>query len=361
MVKRTSQNSKNRKILIQSTLKIPSKKQGIGIIQTSLKKKCVLMFSGGLDSRLALKIMQEQKFEITALFFKLPFGTGCCNEGCCFNFSQLQGIQLKIFDCTKGKLLQEYLEVIKKAEHGRGAGINPCIDCRIFMFKKAKEFADKNKIDLVVSGEVLGERPMSQMKKSMKIIEEKSRLSGRLLRPLSAKLLPETDAEKNGLIDRIKLLDVQGRRRDKQIDLAKKFKISYPTPAGGCYLCEKEVEKKLKYLLERGLNDKEIHLVNIGRHFLINNCWVVLSRNEKEGKLIESIGTQGCAPKDFRRKSLLGAKKEGGLIIPDYIGPTAIILDKYEKKTTEKIKELIKAYSKQGSLEERKKFDELRL
>ncbi len=305
-------------------------------------KKCLIMFSGGLDSRLALKIMQEQGFETTVLFFKLPFGTGCCNENCSFNFSQMQGIKLNVIDCTKGELLQEYLSVIRKAEHGRGAGINPCIDCRIFMFKKAKEFADKQGINLIISGEVLGERPMSQMKKSMDKVEEKSGLKERLLRPLSAKLFPETPADKRGIVNREKLYDIHGRKRDRQIALAKKFKISYPAPAGGCLLCEKELKNRLKKLLDRGLNGDEINLVGIGRHFWINKCWVVLGRNEKENKIIESI-------------------KSGEKIIPDYIGPSAIMLDKNNKKLKDNVRLLIKTYSKKGLFEDRKKFDKWRL
>ena len=305
-------------------------------------KKCIVLFSGGLDSRLALKIMQEQGFETTALFFKLPFGTGCCNENCSFNFSQIQGIKLNVIDCTKGELLQEYLNLIRKAEHGRGAGINTCVDCRIFMFKKAKEFADAQGIDLIVSGEVLGERPMSQMKKSMGNIEEKSGLKGRLLRPLSAKLLPETQAEKFGLINKEKLYDIHGRKREKQIELAKKFKINYPSPAGGCLLCEKELKNRLKKLLDRGLNEDEINLVGIGRHFWINKCWVILGRNEKENKIIENV-------------------KSGEKIIPDYPAPSAIILDKFNKKIKDKIELLIKSYSKKEDLKTRELFYKYRL
>ncbi len=301
------------------------------------------MFSGGLDSRLALKMMQNQDFEVTALFFKLPFGTGCCNEGCAFNFSQLQGVKLKIFDCTKGKLLQEYLNVLRKAEHGTGTGMNPCIDCRIFMLKKAKKFANENKIDLIVTGEVLGERPMSQMKRAMNLVEEESHLKGRLLRPLSAKLLPETDAEKKGLVDREKLLDIHGRRRERQIKLAKKFKIRYPHPAGGCLLCEKNLKRRLKYLLERGMNEDEIKLVGIGRHFVIDKCWVIIGRNEKENKIIELIG------------------KKYTLILPEFPGPSAVILNKCQRQIREKVGELIKAYSKKCSLKERKRFERFKL
>ena len=313
------------------------------------------MLSGGLDSRLAVKIMQEQGFEVTALFFKLPFGTGCCDENCSFNFAQMQGVNLKIFNCTSGVLLQEYLDCIKNPKHGRGAGVNPCIDCRVFMFKKALEFADSEGIDLIVSGEVLGERPMSQMMKSMNLIEEKSGLKGRLLRPLSAKLLPETNAEKDGLVDRDKLFDIQGRRRIEQIAMAEKFKIKYPSPAGGCLLCEKALKNRFKILLDRGVSDDEIHLVGIGRHFIIDNHWVVLGRNEKENKIIERIGTLRAYPEKSSKK-IFTKGKVGKLIISEIAGPSALVFGEFVK-----INELMKAYSTGGGLEERKNFEKWRL
>jgi len=304
-------------------------------------KKCLVLFSGGLDSRLAIKIMQEQGFEILAVFFKLPFGRGCCSEGCSFNFSQMNGVKLKIVDVTKGKLLEEYLEIIKKFEHGRGSGLNPCIDCRIFILKKAKEIADKENIELIVTGEVLGERPMSQHKKAMKIIEEKSGLSSRILRPLSAKLLSETNAEKNKLLDREKLYSIQGRRRAEQIKLAEKFKINFPTPAGGCLLCEKELKKRFKILLNKNLiNEKTLGLISIGRHFFIENFWIVIGRDEKENALIENM-------------------QIGELIGPFKNKPSARIISKLKsEKIKNTVDELINSYSKNSSLEQRKKFEE---
>lgn len=287
-----------------------------------MSKRLIVMFSGGLDSRLAIRIMQKQGFKIIALFFKLPFGTGCCNEGCAFNFSQMQGVELKIFDCTRGKLLQEYLEIIRNPKYGWGAGMNPCIDCRIFILKKAKEFADRKGIELIVTGEVLGERPMSQMKRAMDIIEKESGLNGRLLRPLSAKLLPETEAEKKGLADREKFYDIQGRRRERQMTLAKKFKISYPSPAGGCLLCEKLYCEKLKKILnKKDLSYNDIQLLKTGRHFEASQ--IILGRNKKENELLE--------------------KEKGIKIIPKQIGATALVKNKKYQKKAEK---LIQKYSK---------------
>jgi len=307
-------------------------------------KKCIVLFSGGLDSRLALKIMQSQEFEIVALYFNLPFGTGCCNENCSFNFSQLSRVKLEIFDCTKGKLLNEYLDVLKNPKHGRGVSINPCIDCRIFMLKKAKEYADKNKIEMIVTGEVLDERPMSQYKKAMNLIEKESGLVGRILRPLSAKILDETEFEKKGLVDRNKLYGIQGRRRVEQMELAEKFKISYPTPAGGCLLCEKNLKKRLNYLINRGLNEDEINFIAIGRHFLIDKCWVVLGRNEKENNMIEKLKLRYHV-----------------LECDDFAGPTAIIFDKCNKKIEGKVFELMKAYSKGKNSKIIKKFEKVKL
>ena len=134
------------------------------------KKKCVLLFSGGLDSRLALKIMQSQGYEVTCLYFKLPFS--CSNFQDVEYFVKENKSKLVIFDCNKGDLFNEYWKSISQAKYGRGQGANPCKDCKIFMFERAKKFADEKTIDLVVTGEVLGERPMSQLKNSMNLIEE---------------------------------------------------------------------------------------------------------------------------------------------------------------------------------------------
>jgi hypothetical protein len=307
-----------------------------------MKEKCIVLFSGGLDSRLAIKLMQKRDFEVLAVYFKLPFVKH--DEKSLKEFSKKEKFRLKIFDCTKGKLLQEYLKIIKKAKYGTGVGVNPCIDCRIFMLKKAKKFADEKKINLIVTGEVLGQRPMSQHKRGLEIVEKESRLGERLVRPLSE-------------------YDIHGRRRDKQMTLAKKFKIEYPFPAGGCLLCEKELKGRLKFLLDKGLNEEEVQLVGIGRHFLIDDtqgghtqrghenlsrgenpqagCWIVVGKNEEENKIIEDITS-------------------GKVIVPDFKGPSAVIFDKCKKQTKEKVNELIKVYSK-GNLKDRKKFEKFKL
>jgi len=290
--------------------------------------KALILFSGGLDSRLALRIMKDLLGEknVESIFFLLPFGSGCCNEHCALNFSQKELTKLTVVDCTKGKLLQEYLEIIKKPKHNTGTAMNPCKDCKIFMFKKAKEYADKNKIELIVTGEVLNERPMSQTKKALSIIEEETGLKGRLLRPLSAKLLEETTAEKEGRIDREKFLDIQGRQRKKQIELANKYQITYPNPAGGCLLCEKDFCEKLKPLLKGKIEEIDVHLLKLGRHF--DSSSIILGKNHGENEKLAQL-----------RETF----KQGIIIIPKQPGPTAFIKN---QNHLEKAKELIKKHSK---------------
>jgi len=289
------------------------------------KPKVLVLFSGGLDSRLAVKIMEEQA-DVKCIYFNLPFGSGCCNTNCALKFSLKERIKLKIIDVTKGKLLQEYLNVLRKPSHGYGVALNPCIDCHIWMLKKAKEYADKNKIKIIATGEVLGERPMSQHKKALEIIEQESELQGRLLRPLSAKLLPATEAEQRGDIDRSKLLDIQGRSRKMQMRLAEKYKISYPTPGGGCLLCEPEFAEKLMPLLKGKVKDIDIALLKVGRHFESSN--IILGKNEQENLELENI---------YRRY------KQGILLVPEEPGPTAFIKN---KKYEQEARKLMQQYSK---------------
>jgi tRNA-uridine 2-sulfurtransferase len=298
------------------------------------KAKALVLFSGGLDSQLVIKILQEQKIEIVALHFILPFGAGCCSDQkCIFNFSQVTGVKLRFVDCTQGENFQEYLEFVKKPKFGHGAGINPCIDCRIFILKKAKELMKKLECDFIATGEVLGERPMSQHLRALKLIEKETGLEGNILRPLSAKLFPETEAEKNGLVNRKKLYDISGRRRVPQMDLAKKYGLkNYPSPAGGCLLCEKEFAKRFKQMLENfnNLDENNVELLKLGRHFWSSNNLIIIGRNQEENKKLEQL-----------------AQKADIIIeLIEVPGPTALIRGKIiSEETIQKTKDLIKKYS----------------
>lgn len=299
--------------------------------------KALVLFSGGLDSRLVIEILKEQKIDLVALHFILPFSEGCCLEKTCvFNFCQVENVPLKFVDCTKGKLFHQYLKIIRKPKFGYGAGLNPCIDCRIFMLKIAKKMMKKMKVDFIATGEVLNERPMSQTNRALKIIEKETDLENKILRPLSAKLLPETEAEKKGLIDRNKLYAISGRRRLPQIELAKKYGLKdYPNPAGGCLLCDKEFSKRIKAMLENfsDLNENDVELLKVGRHFWQDKNLIVVGRNHEENLKIKKI-----------------AQKNDILIeLKDIPGPTALIRGgKITKRTIEEAKILVEKYAKKA-------------
>lgn len=245
--------------------------------------KALILFSGGLDSLLALRIIKDSGVELIALNFVSPF-CRCNRADGCSAVGQLKkiGIDYKLIS-----LKDEYLEIVKHPKFGYGSHLNPCLDCRIMMFKKAKQIMDEAGAKFIITGEVLGQRPMSQQKRQLDLIEKETALSGLILRPLSAKLLPETIPEKEGWIKREALLDFNGRTRSPQIGLAKEFGINdYPCPSGGCLLTDPEFSRRMKDLMRYSkLNLDEIELLKVGRHFrLSEKLKLVVGRNEKENE-----------------------------------------------------------------------------
>lgn len=250
--------------------------------------KALVLYSGGLDSRLVIKILEEQGMIVEAVYFSLPFGEGCCNNlSCVFNFAQKENVKLNIIDCTKGRLFKEYMEIIKNPSYGRGKALNPCKDCRIFMLKKAKELAESIGAEIIATGEVLSQRPFSQNKQHLDLIERKAGLEKRILRPLSAKLLPKTVYEENNLINRSKLLGIQGRGRKDQITLAKQYNIKYPDPGGGCLLCDKRYVEKLRSILN-DISIEKIRLISNGRMFKGEGI-IILGRDDNENNNLISL------------------------------------------------------------------------
>lgn len=242
--------------------------------------KALGLFSGGLDSRIAVKLMLEQGIEVATVKFTSPFLPDPeCEEA--KKGARELGVPLKIVE-----LGEKYLEVIKSPKYGYGKNLNPCIDCRIFMFKKAKEIAQEEEADFIFTGEVLQERPMTQHKKSLQRIERESGLEGKIVRSLSAQLLPETEPEKENLVEREKLLDIQGRRRKKQIKLAEKYDLSYPQPAGGCLLTYEGFSTKVKDLFQykEEVSMEDISLLRIGRHFRYKGKKIIVGNNEEENE-----------------------------------------------------------------------------
>jgi len=263
------------------------------------KIKAVALFSGGLDSILAVKLIQEQGIEVKGVNFKTPFFG--LDEA--FVIAKDLDINLEIIDIT-----EELLKILKKPKYGFGKNMNPCIDCHTLMFKKAGEYMNKIGASFILSGEVLGERPMSQNRNSLNIIERESGFEGRILRPLSALLLAETIPEKEGLVDRNKLLDISGRSRKRQMELAAKMGIKdYPSPAGGCKLTEPAFSKRLRdlFFTQESFSIKEIELLKLGRHFrLSKDIKLVVGRNKEENEQLQNFFQEGDFL--FKAKNLKG-------------------------------------------------------
>ena len=257
-------------------------------MSTSPKKKtkALLLFSGGLDSILALKILEEQDIKVIPLYFESVF----FSEKEILETARRLKLKLRKVDFSK-----KQFELVKNPRYGYGKNFNPCIDCRLLMLKEAKKIMKKENCDFIATGEVLGERPMSQNKNSLELVEKKSSLQGLLLRPLSAKLLPPTMAEKNKLVERNKLFDISGRGRFRQLALAKKYKlVNFPSPAGGCLLTDPTFSKRLGKLLEKKSDPalSDLKLLKLGRHFWQGDVLIVVGRNEEENRKIRKIASE---------------------------------------------------------------------
>jgi tRNA-uridine 2-sulfurtransferase len=251
------------------------------------KTKAIGLFSGGLDSILAVKLIQELGIDVTGIHFITPFFSKKEGKDHIKKVADELGFKLKVITLGEG-----YVAMVKQPKFGYGKNINPCIDCKIFMFNQAKAMMEEMKADFVFTGEVLGERPMSQTFQSLKLIEKEVGLTGRLFRPLSAKLLEPTIPEKEGIFNQAQLLEIRGRSRKPQIALAQKFGITkYPAPAGGCLLTDIHYAERLKDAFsnnEFSLNDVE--LLKHGRHFRLPSlAKVVVGRNEPENKALAEL------------------------------------------------------------------------
>lgn len=259
-----------------------------------MKKKAVALISGGLDSVLAARVIMEQDFEVTGLFCTSAFSKSYGGEERTHAaaVSKAIGIGLRVVDMG-----QEYIDLIRNPRHGYGRNINPCIDCKIFMLKLAKQIMQEIGAPFVVTGEVLGQRPMSQRRDTFNIIERDAGLRGLILRPLSATLLAPTRAELEGVVNREHLLGISGRGRTIQLKLAERFGIAgYSTPAGGCLLTDKNFSDKLRDLFaeKKNVAPEDIRLLLIGRHFRFDQgTKIILGRNSKENSTLLSLAGRG--------------------------------------------------------------------
>lgn len=231
---------------------------------------------------LAVKILEAAGCEVAALTFESPFFTAEKAEISAHNL----GIELFVEDFSDA-----ILTLVKNPPHGFGKNLNPCLDCHAAMFRRAADFAAKNNFQIIASGEVLGQRPFSQNAVALRRV---AKIAGvEILRPLSAKLLAETSFEKNGLIERAKLLDLSGRSRQSQFELATKFGVrDFPMPAGGCLLTEPTFAEKLKILLERDADAtaEDVNMLKIGRFMpLGTKSFAVFGRDFAENERLEAL------------------------------------------------------------------------
>lgn len=299
--------------------------------KTATRIRAVALLSGGLDSRLAVRLVQEQGVEVTALNYVTPFCTCTSKSSCRLEAKKAAdeyGVKIKVF-----YVFEDFIEIIKNPKHGYGRGLNPCLDCRIMMFKNAKKYMKEIGASFLVTGEVLGERPMSQRPDAIRVIEKESGLSDLIVRPLSAKLFAPSLPERQGLLDRSRFMDIQGRSRKPQIQMAETLGMNdYPCAAGGCLLTDKDFAARLKSLLkinpEPTRND--IMLLKVGRQRFIDDTRVIIGRDEKENFRITTLARPGDLMMEAR----------------DAVGPMTLLRGKATDEIVEQAAKITAGYSK---------------
>ncbi len=259
---------------------------------SSRKAKAIGLFSGSLDSILATKLITEQGVNVVALHFQVPFAV----PGRFPNAEQLQSLaDLLGVSLVSVEVGADYLDIVRAPQFGYTRNLAPCVDCRAYMLKKAKELMEEIKADFVFTGEVLGQQPFSQNKRSLKILEKTNGLNGRVLRPLSAKILDPTIPELTGLVRRERFFDFHGQKRRRQIRLAREFGIvDYPIPGGGCLLTDSNFAARCRDAIEHNeLTLPEVKLLRYGRHFrLSSGAKLIVGRNEKENGVLEQLAQE---------------------------------------------------------------------
>lgn len=295
------------------------------------KITALVLFSGGLDSILAVKILEKQGIDVTALSFESYFFDTKQAE----SSAEKNNIKLITSDIS-----ENHWDITKNPRFGHGKNLNPCVDCHALMFREAFLMKDEMRIDILATGEVLGQRPFSQNNNAFNKIENYIDLKGKILRPLSGKILPETVYEKEGFVNREELEDIQGRSRKQQLQLAKDFGVEYfPTPSGGCKLTEKEFSDKLQKLIDfcKEPAKADFELLQFGRHF-----WEGV-----DGKIFHFI--VGRNKEDNERIILLRDEKDLIIEKDDKKGPTVLIRglnDVSRELAIEKARKFIWEYSK---------------
>lgn len=245
-------------------------------------RRALGLLSGGLDSVLAIRLVLDQGIPLTAFNVVTPFISERCDYA--GDIARQFGIPLIRLDAG-----DDYLELVRNPRYGYGKRMNPCLDCRIYMLRRAKEVARQAGASYIVTGDVLGERPMTQFGRSLEIQDKEADLEGLILRPLSAQLLPTTVPEREGWVDRSRLLGIRGRSRKPQLALAFELGIAgYRFPDGGCRLTNKEYSGRFRELLDNrdSVGRRDVQLLKIGRHFYHRQTRIIVGRNRRENELL---------------------------------------------------------------------------
>ncbi len=260
------------------------------------------LFSGGLDSITACRVIMSQSIRVIALKFVTPFFDDSLLERADEYRAEVRdkfGIDVRVVDLSEG-----YIELLREPKHGYGKHFNPCVDCKIFMLTRARELMAEFGASFLFTGEVLGQRPMSQRRDTLRVIERESGCEDILLRPLCAKLLKETLPEREGLVDREQLYAFSGRGRKQQIELAGQLGITeYPSPAGGCILTDPNLAARIEQFYQGHLlfgtgefGADDIRMLLVGRQFMLpGGHWFILGRDEAENERLLSLAGDGDA------------------------------------------------------------------
>ncbi len=295
--------------------------------------KAIALFSGGLDSILACRLVARQGIEVTAVKFVTPFFDYdlLLRPSYSQEIKEKYGIEVVLRDVS-----DEYFALLRAPAHGYGKHFNPCLDCKIFMMTKARQMMQESGAAFLISGEVVGQRPMSQRRDALRVVERDSGCHGILLRPLCAKHLNPTRPEIDGLVDRALLSDFAGRGRSKQIALAREMGLTdYPTPGGGCILTDKNVSQRIKrfYGENETIRVADMRLLTVGRHFVLpGGAWLVMGREEAENDKVLAL----AEPHDTTLK------------LVDRPGPAAVVRNLRDQNDLGLAAGLIARYGKKG-------------
>lgn len=282
-------------------------------MKTGAKTRAIALLSGGLDSLLAARVIKDLGFEILGIGFYNGFSARNPQEveARLWRAAAQLEVEVELID-----IREEFLKIVKHPRHGYGSALNPCIDCRILMFSRAKELLEERRAEFVVSGEILGQRPMSQHHRALMTVAAESGLGTRLLRPLSGRLLPPTYPEEQGWLTRDELYDIQGRSRRRQLELARRFGITeYLQPAGGCLLTDRPYAARVRDAFTHegkdSLTYRDFELLIFGRLFRLSPLSkALIGRNERENDHLARLAPQGS----YRLEVL------------DHPGPLAVVL-----------------------------------